>query len=346
MSIPKTMKAGQWDPAQNKVVTNIIPTPVPGPNQMLIKLTSASLCHTDIIAIERPDQTEPFTFGHEGVGRIAQMHPSTEGGKFQVGDAIGFLYILGCCFECEGCQVHNLLCLNGTPELSGFTKPGFFSEYAIVDHRNCIHLPSNFDLKTSCVFFCAGLTAFHAVDSCHLLPGQWLAVIGAGGLGQIGTQYAKAMGLNVVAIDINDGTLSVCKAQGADAVFNSKTDPDYVAKIKEITGGIGVHAAAVFSNASAAYEHAPKILRPNGLLMAIGLPYKPLQIPVMDLALFRYRVASEGPGIPARLQKAVDFSSKHNIAPEVEIRKLEELDDMVREMRAGTSTKRMAVVFD
>ncbi|KAL1889957.1 hypothetical protein Sste5346_008535 [Sporothrix stenoceras] len=344
MSVPKTMKAGQWDPARNKVVTNVIPTPVPGPNQMLVKLSSASLCHTDIIAIERPDQTEPFTFGHEGVGYVAQIHDSVTGSKFKLGDAIGFLYILGCCFECEGCQVHNLLCLKGKPELSGFTKPGFFSEYAIVDYRNAIHLPSNFDLKTSCVFFCAGLTAFHAVDSCHLDPGQWLAVIGAGGLGQIGTQYAKAMGLRVVAIDINDATLEVCKKQGADAVFNSKTDPDYVKKIKDLTE-IGVHAAAVFSNATAAYQQAPAILRPNGLLMAIGLPYKPLEIPVMDIALKKYRVASEGPGIPSRLQRAVDFSSKHNIAPEVELRTLDELDDMVKEMRAGTSTKRMAVVF-
>lgn len=65
----------------------------------------------------------------------------------------------------------------------------------------------------------------------------------------------------------------------------------------------------------------------------------------MDIALKKFRVASEGPGIPARLQRAVDFSSKHNIAPEVELRTLDELDDMVKEMRAGTSTKRMAVVF-
>jgi propanol-preferring alcohol dehydrogenase len=182
------------------------------------------------------------------------------------------------------------------------------------------------------------------VDSCELKPGQWLGVIGAGGLGQIATQYAKAMGLNVVAIDINEKTLEVCQAQGADAIFNLRTDQEYVTKIKDLTG-IGVHAAAVFSNAKVAYTSAPRIIRPGGVLMVIGLPYEPLEISAMDLALAKYRIKSEGPGIPQRLKKAVDFSAQHNIAPEVELRKLEELDDMVNEMRAGTATKRMAVTF-
>jgi propanol-preferring alcohol dehydrogenase len=152
------MKAGQWDPKQDKVVINEVPKPEPGLNEIVVKITSASLCHTDIMAIERPDLEEPFTLGHEGVGIIDQIHPSVEGKGYKIGDAIGFLYILGCCFECEGCMVHNLLCLNGEPGIQGFGKPGFFAEYAIVDYRNAIRLPEKWSLKTSSVFFCAGIT--------------------------------------------------------------------------------------------------------------------------------------------------------------------------------------------
>jgi propanol-preferring alcohol dehydrogenase len=152
------MKAGQWDPKQKKVVTNRIPKPEPGLNQLIVKITSASLCHTDIMAIDRPDVEEPFTLGHEGAGIIDQLHPSAEGKGYKVGDSIGFLYILGCCFECEACMVHNRLCLKGNPEMQGWTQPGFFSEYAIVDYRNAIHLPKSWSLKTSSVFFCAGVT--------------------------------------------------------------------------------------------------------------------------------------------------------------------------------------------
>lgn len=98
--------------------------------------------------------------------------------------------------------------------------------------------------------FCAGITAFHAVDSSELKEGDWLAVVGAGGLGQIATQIGKARGCKVVAIDINDATLEVCKKQGADAVFNSKDNKNYAEELKKLTNG-GAKAACVFSNAQA-----------------------------------------------------------------------------------------------
>jgi alcohol dehydrogenase, propanol-preferring len=188
--------------------------------------------------------------------------------------------------------------------------------------------------------------AFHAVDSCALKPGQWLAVIGAGGLGQLAVQYAKAMEANVVAIDINDTTLENAKAQGANAIFNSKTNPDYVEEIKKLTNG-GVHAAAVFSNAKQAYASAPSIIRTGGTLMVIGLPHEPLQISAMDLALQKYKSKSESTSMPQRMPKAIEFTAKHNISPEVDLRKgLESLAGMVEEMKSGKATKRMAIVFD
>lgn len=148
------------------------------------------------------------------------------------------------------CLIHNLHCSSGKQLLQGFTTDGFFAEYAVVDYENCIHLPDSVDIKTAAPIFCAGITAFHAVDSSELQEGDWLAVVGAGGLGQIATQIAKARGCKVVAIDINDATLDVCKKQGADATFNSRSDKDYASKLKELTNG-GAKAACVFSNAQA-----------------------------------------------------------------------------------------------
>jgi propanol-preferring alcohol dehydrogenase len=105
--------------------------------------------------------------------------------------------------------------------------------------------------------------AFHAVDSSECKPGDWLAVIGCGGLGQLGTQYAKAMGYKVIGIDINDSVLAQAKTQGADAVFNSLTNKTYVEEILKLTGG-GVKAADVFSNADPAYAGATKIIKLGG----------------------------------------------------------------------------------
>jgi propanol-preferring alcohol dehydrogenase len=169
-------------------------------------------------------------------------------------------------------------------------------------------------------------------------------VIGCGGLGQLATQYGKAMGYNVVGIDVNDATLAVCKAQGADATFNSRSNKDYVEELKKLTKG-GAHAAAVFSDVDQAYAGAPSVLRLGGLLMVVGLPKNPLSISALDLCLGKIRIKGESTSIPQRMKKAVDFTCKHNILPEVEFKKLEDLSQMVEDMRAGKATKRMAVVF-
>jgi len=309
----------------------------------LIKIRSASLCHSDLMHQNRQDGP-PVTIGHEGVGVIEKIHPSAEHKGFSVGDPVGCGYIIGCCFECEGCLTHNMLCQTGKQKLQGFTADGFFAEYAVEDWQNLAKLPENVDLTKAAPIFCAGITSFHAVDSCELKPGQWLAVVGCGGLGQIATQIAKAMDLKVVGIDINDATLDVCKQQGADVVFNSRSNMDYVDELKKLTGG-GAHAVAVFSDADAAYASAPNVLRLGGLLMVIGLPKNNLSLSPLDLVLGKYRIKGDSTSIPQRMKKAVDFICKHNILPEVEFRKLEELGQMTEEMQAGRATKRMAVVF-
>jgi propanol-preferring alcohol dehydrogenase len=152
------------------------------------------------------------------------------------------------------------------------------------------------------------------------------------------------MGLNVIGLDISDPNLEVTTAQGADHVFNTMTDKTYVDKIKTITNG-GVHAATVFSNADAAYAGAPAIIRLGGTLMVIGIPKNPLIISAMDLVLGKYRVKADSTSIPQRMKKAIDFTAKHKIQPKMQVRKLEEVNDMVNEMHAGKAKTRMGVVF-
>jgi len=100
---------------------------------------------------------------------------------------------IGCCFECEGCMIHNLRCETGKSKLQGFVVDGYFAEFAVVDWQNAVVLPSNLEMKKAAPLFCAGITSFHSVDSCELKEGQWLAIIGCGGLGQYAIQYAKAV---------------------------------------------------------------------------------------------------------------------------------------------------------
>ena len=152
------MKAAQWDPAQGKVVVNSVVKPDPDEGQILIKLASASLCHSDLMSIRLGGRKEPITLGHEGAGYVEKLHPSTEGKGFKTGDAVGFLYVQNACFECRGCLVHNNHCLKKQSHVNGFTIPGFFSEYAVVDWQNCIKLPDALPVTSASVIFCAGVT--------------------------------------------------------------------------------------------------------------------------------------------------------------------------------------------
>lgn len=127
------------------------------------------------------------------------------------------------------------------------------------------------DAAVSSPIFCAGITAYQAVNKANLKKGETLAVIACGGLGQLAIKYAKAMGLRVIAIDIDDDTLQTAKNSGADVTYNSRTQKNYIDKLMEVTNG-GCDAVAVFAAAKQAYDAAPATLRVGGLLVFVGIP--------------------------------------------------------------------------
>jgi NADPH:quinone reductase-like Zn-dependent oxidoreductase len=111
----------------------------------------------------------PITLGHEGVGVITKVHPTAEGKGFSVGDHVGCGYIIGCCFECEGCLTHNLLCSSGKQKLQGFTADGFFAEYVVEDWQNLAKLPESMDLTKAGTCFSPPASILCLLDSTNLL---------------------------------------------------------------------------------------------------------------------------------------------------------------------------------
>jgi propanol-preferring alcohol dehydrogenase len=295
----KTMKAAQYDARDNKLHINDVLIPSPGPGKILVKIDSASLCHSDAMMFEPNDQglilgKNPVTMGHEAVGTIAELGEGVT--DFKVGDNVGFLPATDCCFECEPCRkTHNAWCTKGV-KMQGFGEDGYFAEYAVVEARGTMILPQGIDVTTAAPLFCAGVTAFHGVEDCELQPGQWMAIIGTGGLGHLGIQYAKAMGLKIIGIDLSDDQLEAAKACGADYTFNPITDKDYVKKIQELTGG-GVDAAVNFTASKKAYDDMlPLIKAGTGTLMVVGIPQKPLEFNALDIALGRFKVKGSNNG--------------------------------------------------
>ena len=152
------------------------------------------------------------------------------------------------------------------------------------------------DPKSSAPLFCAGVTAYHGIADCELAPGSWMAVIGCGGLGHLGIQYAKAMGYKVIGIDITAAAIEEAQKCGADHVFNSLADKDYKQKIVELSGG-GVLAAVNFTASKQAYDDCPAIVKLGaGMIMVVGIPRQPITFNALDIALGRYRVKGSNNG--------------------------------------------------
>lgn len=153
------------------------------------------------------------------------------------------------------------------------------------------------------------------------------------------------MGFKIIALDINDDQLEEAKECGADFAFNTRTEKDYIKKVKDITKG-GCHAVVNYTNSKMAYDGAPDLLRINGILMVVGLPQEPLTFNSMFLALRKFRVIGSSNKIPKQLPGFVDFSVKHNIKSKIAYYKLEQINEMIDLMREGKLRGRVAVKFD
>lgn len=154
------------------------------------------------------------------------------------------------------------------------------------------------------------------------------------------------MGFKVIGLDINDAVLEVAKQQGADYVLNTRTNKEHVAQLKELTGGKGADAVAVFSAAEAAYRNAPPLVKLAGVIMVVGLPEKGVTFDALAIALGTFRVKGDSTGIPARMPRAIEFTAKHNVVPEIETySSLDDVPKMIEKMKAEQNTKRMVVVL-
>lgn len=235
-------------------------------------------------------------------------------------------------------------CLQG-PGAQGFTCDGYyFQEYVVVDARSAVKLPPSLDVAASAPLCCAGVTAYNAIKDCQLTSGKWLAIVGAGHVGQMGIQYAKAMKLKVVAVDINEDRLNAAKMVGADYTFNPEICPKYADDIKTITR-LGVDAAVHFAPAEEAYGDMPSMIRWSGILMVVEASHGPLINESLDPYFKKYVIKTVCNGTSKSLEECVAFSASHNIKPRVRFIKLEDLPQTLETMEAGKLRERVCVKF-
>ncbi|KAH6689825.1 alcohol dehydrogenase GroES-like domain-containing protein [Plectosphaerella plurivora] len=283
--IPETMRAARIKDFNKgyEVVTVTVPSDL-GPNDVLIKIEAAGYCHTDLQVqqgVYEASGAHPGLIGsHEPFGRIVKLTPEAQKAGFKLGDRVGSINTYGCCGRCASCAVGKQLCDNLAGML-GLTLDGGFAEYMKADARVIRAVPESIPAAEAAPLFCAGATVYGALVAANAKPGQWLAMIGIGGLGHLGVQYAKAMGCKVIAIDNRrealDLTSSVPDHLKPDKTYLVDSEEARKKTAEELQGGFyktnpGVDRVVINAEARPLVSFGQQFLRKGGVLVDVGLP--------------------------------------------------------------------------
>jgi propanol-preferring alcohol dehydrogenase len=204
-------------------------------------------------------------------------------------------------------------------------------------------LPTGTDPFAIAPILCAGVTTYRGLKRTGARPGQWVAVLGIGGLGHIAVQYARAMGLRVAAVDIAPEKLELARSFGAEVLVNgAETDP--VAAVQERIGG--AHAAVVTAVAGKAFEQAILMLRPAGTVAYIGLPGgKSDEIRTSIAAITNWELSVRGSNVGTRqdLAEALDFAARGLVKATIRVAPLKDVNAVLDDMRNGRIVGRVVL---
>ena len=320
-----------------------LPVPSPGPGEVLVRIVATGVCHTDLHAADGDWPAKPplpFVPGHEGAGIVAAVGAGVA--HLREGDAVGIAWLHDACAACEHC-ITGWETLCESQRNSGYGVGGTFAEYAIGSAAYVARLPERTDFIAMAPILCAGVTAYKGIKETEARPGEWLAVSGIGGLGHVAIQYAKAMGLHVVALDVTEDKLALARSLGAEVTVNARA-PDAAAQVVRQTGG-GAHGVLVTAVSPPAFSQALQLVRRKGTVSLVGLPQGEFATPIFDVVLKRITLRGSIVGTRKDLAEAIEFAAEGKVRARTHVRPIEEINAVFAELKAGTVEGRVVVPF-
>ncbi|WP_448031057.1 alcohol dehydrogenase AdhP [Bradyrhizobium liaoningense] len=338
-----TMKAAIVRQFGKPLVIEDVPVPQPGPGEVLVKVKACGVCHTDLHAASGDwpvKPVPPFIPGHEVAGIVAALGPGVK--NLKVGDAVGVAWLHDACMACEYCETGwETLCEH--QHNTGYSVNGGFAEYVIASAAFTAKLPATVDFAAIAPILCAGVTTYKGLKETEARPGEWVVISGVGGLGHVAIQYAKAMGLKVVAVDIAEDKLALAREAGADLAVDALA-AGAVDKVLAATGG-GAHGVLVTAVSTAAFAQALKMVRRKGTVSLVGLPPGEFPTPIFDVVLKRITVRGSIVGTRRDLDEAIAFAADGKVKAEVTKAPLAEINHIFDRMKAGKIEGRMVLDF-
>jgi propanol-preferring alcohol dehydrogenase len=338
--IPKTMKAAVLHAFGKPLQIEEVPVKEPGENQVLVKIITSGVCHTDLHACEGDWPVKPklpLIPGHEGVGYVVALGKGVQ--HVKEGDIVGVPWLFSACGYCEYC-ISGWETLCESQQNGGYSVDGSYAEYVVADARYVAHFPSGIDFMKMAPITCAGVTVYKGLKETEAKPGEWVAISGIGGLGHLAVQYAKAMGLHVAAIDVSDDKLTLARSLGADLTVNAlQQDPG--AYLKKETGGM--HGVLVTAVSPIAFKQGLSALRRKGTIALNGLPPGNFDLPIFDTVLNRYTVRGSIVGTRKDMQEAISFAVEGKVKATIHVAKLEDINAVFDQMKKGEINGRIVL---
>ncbi|KAI9149165.1 Acetylglutamate kinase [Paramyrothecium foliicola] len=314
-SVPKTMKAARLTEFNQNYELQDVPVPEIGDDDLLLKIEAAGFCHTDYQVFQGVYQSKlPMVPSHEPAGTIVAVGRNAAAKNWKVGQRVGALNVEHACGRCGGCRTYRETKPYDQPDvrfcekkdMAGIMNDGGFAEYMVADANTSTLLPDNVSFEQAAPLMCAGATVWTAIAAVKLdhSKKEPVAVIGIGGLGQLGIQFFKALGHPTVAIDNRPEGLDLAKGVESENLrpdlvvdYNAKDAVQTVTKFGGEAGGVA--AAIVCTDNVEANEWSLKVIRPQGTCIAIGLPvdgfhYQSFDLVFKELTVRGSLVANKG----------------------------------------------------
>ncbi len=340
--MPSTMKAAVVREFRKPLVIEEVPVPQPGPGQVVVKIAATGVCHTDLHAAEGDWPVKPkppFIPGHEGVGHVSAVGAGVR--HVKEGDRVGVPWLYTACGHCKHCLGGwETLCTE--QQNTGYSVNGSFAEYVLADPNYVGHLPAKSGFAEISPILCAGVTVYKGLKVTDTKPDDWVVISGIGGLGHMAVQYAKAMGLNVIAVDVDEPKLELAKRLGAALAVNARTQDPVAFVKKEVGGAQGVLVTAVSPRA---FEQALGMVGRGGTVSLTGLPPGDFPLSIFDTVLNGITVRGSIVGTRLDLQEALAFAGEGKVKATVETAKLESINDVFDRMRQGDIQGRIVLDF-
>ncbi|MBP0590199.1 alcohol dehydrogenase catalytic domain-containing protein [Paraburkholderia sp. LEh10] len=314
--------------------------PAPGAGQVLIKVQACGICHSDSLTKEGlwPGLQYPRVPGHEVAGVIDTLGAGVDGWK--AGERVGVGWHGGHCGHCANCRRgHFVVCEKG--QVPGISYDGGYAEYLVAPVEALARMPAELNDVDAAPLLCAGITTFNALRNSGARAGDLVAILGIGGLGHLGVQFAQRMGFRTVAIARGEDKAPLAKQLGAHHYIDSRTQN--VADALRALGGAKIILATVTNGDAMTATLGGLAL--DGKLIILGVADKPIEVPAVQFIMGRNAVVGWPSGTSADSEDTLAFSALAGVKPMIETYPLERAAEAYDRMMSGAARFRVVLTM-